>query len=182
MTKRLDAPFGARRRAIAIASAAAVGSSSSDAFAISIPVRSLTIVWKLRSASRRPWEISGWYGVYAVYHDGSSSTLRWMTGGVTVPWYPRPISEGTTRLRSARPRRAAVVADSPSAAGSARGASDRIVVRHRSGGELVERRVAELRQHLRLIGGGGADVAIEKSIGRLEVCHRGLALGGLASG
>ena len=128
MTKRLDAPLGARRRAIAIASAAAVGSSSNDAFASSIPVRSLTIVWKLRSASRRPCEISGWYGVYAVYHDGSSSTLRWMTGGVTVPWYPRPMSEGTTRLRSARPRRAAVVADSPSGAGSARGAPDRIVV------------------------------------------------------
>ncbi len=54
--------------------------------------------------------------------------------------------------------------------------------RHGSGGELVERRVPELRQHLRLISGGGTDVAIEKSIGRLEVCHRGLALGGLASG
>ncbi|WP_411155967.1 hypothetical protein [Microbacterium sp. NIBRBAC000506063] len=23
------------------------------------------------SASRRPWEISGWYGVYAVYQEGS---------------------------------------------------------------------------------------------------------------
>ena len=68
-----------------IASAAAVPSSRSDAFASSIPVRSLTIVWKLRRASSRPWEISGWYGVYAVYQAGSSSTLRWMTGGVTVP-------------------------------------------------------------------------------------------------
>ena len=28
-----------------------------------VPVRSATIVWKLRSASSRPWLISGWYGV-----------------------------------------------------------------------------------------------------------------------
>ena len=69
---------------IAIASAAAVASSSSDALAISIPVRSVTIVWKLSSASSRPWEISGWYGVYAVYHAGFSSTLRRITGGVIV--------------------------------------------------------------------------------------------------
>ena len=47
-------------------------------------MRSLTIVWKLRSASSRPCEISGWYGVYAVYQAGFSSTLRWITGGVIV--------------------------------------------------------------------------------------------------
>ncbi len=47
----------------AIASAAAVASSSSDALAIDSAVRSLTIVWKLSSASSRPWAISGWYGV-----------------------------------------------------------------------------------------------------------------------
>ena len=46
-----------------IASAAAVASSSIDALAIAMPVRSQTIVWKLSSASRRPCEISGWYGV-----------------------------------------------------------------------------------------------------------------------
>ena len=68
-----------------IASAAAVDSSSIDALAISIPVRSVTIVWKLRSASSRPWLISGWYGVYAVYQAGASSTLRWITPGVWVP-------------------------------------------------------------------------------------------------
>ena len=45
---------------MAIASAAAVASSSNDAFARSMPVRSATIVWKSSSASRRPWEISGW--------------------------------------------------------------------------------------------------------------------------
>ena len=27
------------------------------------PVRSATMVWKLSSASSRPWLISGWYGV-----------------------------------------------------------------------------------------------------------------------
>jgi hypothetical protein len=55
------APF--TRRSSVIASAAAVASSSMDALARSIAVRSLTIVWKLRSASSRPCEISGWYGV-----------------------------------------------------------------------------------------------------------------------
>ena len=67
-----------------MASAAAVASSSIEALARSMPVRSLTMVWKLRSASNRPWEISGWYGVYAVYQAGFSSRLRWITGGVTV--------------------------------------------------------------------------------------------------
>ena len=70
---------------IAIASAAAVASSRRDALAISMPVRSLTIVWKLSSASSLPWEISGWYGVYAVYQPGFSRMLRAMTGGVMVP-------------------------------------------------------------------------------------------------
>ena len=52
--------LGVSRRHMAMASAAAVDSSSSDALANSIPVRSQTMVWKLSSASRRPWEISGW--------------------------------------------------------------------------------------------------------------------------
>jgi hypothetical protein len=47
----------------ATASATAVASSSSDAFATGSAVRSAMTVWKLRSASSRPWEISGWYGV-----------------------------------------------------------------------------------------------------------------------
>ena len=68
-----------------IASAAAVASSSIDALAIAMPVRSQTIVWKLTSASRRPCEISGWYGVYAVYQAGFSRMLRRMTPGVCVP-------------------------------------------------------------------------------------------------
>ena len=50
----------AARWASAIASAAAVPSSSSDAPATGSPVRSSTMVWKLSSASRRPWLISGW--------------------------------------------------------------------------------------------------------------------------
>ena len=51
------------RRTSVIASAAAVASSRSEALAVGSPVRSPTIVWKFSSASRRPWEISGWYGV-----------------------------------------------------------------------------------------------------------------------
>ena len=73
------------RRAIAIASAAAVASSSSEALASSIPVRSITICWKSSRASSRPWLTSAWYGVYAVYQAGFSSTFRSTTGGVTVP-------------------------------------------------------------------------------------------------
>ncbi len=57
-----DAVFDARR-ASSIASTTAVDSSSIDAFAVVRPVSSATIVWKLISASRRPCEISGWYGV-----------------------------------------------------------------------------------------------------------------------
>jgi len=67
-TKNLLIPafFWARSRTAKsrlIASAAAVLSSNREAFAISIPVKSMTIVWKFSSASRRPWAISAWYGV-----------------------------------------------------------------------------------------------------------------------
>ncbi len=51
------------RWASVIASAAAVLSSSSDALATGSAVSSSTMVWKLSSASSRPWLISGWYGV-----------------------------------------------------------------------------------------------------------------------
>ena len=54
----LSIRFACTRCSIVIASAAAVASSSSDALATSIPVRSRTIVWKLRSASSRPCAIS----------------------------------------------------------------------------------------------------------------------------
>ena len=57
-TRRL-LPWPARRASV-IASAAAVPSSSSEAFGDGSPVRSATMVWKLSSASSRPWEISGW--------------------------------------------------------------------------------------------------------------------------
>src|SRR4029079_5212567 len=73
------------RRARVIASAAAVPSSSMEALAVARPVRSVTTVWKLSRASSRPWLISGWYGVYAVYQAGFSSTLRLMTPGTWVP-------------------------------------------------------------------------------------------------
>ena len=84
-TKNTRLSFLPTRSASAIASAAAVASSSIDALAIAMPVRSQTIVWKLTSASSRPCEISGWYGVYAVYHAGFSRMLRRMTPGVCVP-------------------------------------------------------------------------------------------------
>ena len=48
------------RSSSAIASAAAVASSSSEALAASIAVRSVTIVWNVSSASRRPCAISDW--------------------------------------------------------------------------------------------------------------------------
>ncbi|CAM5739412.1 hypothetical protein SALBM311S_04577 [Streptomyces alboniger] len=48
------------RRDSASASAAAVPSSSSEAPEVGSPVSSATMVWKFSSASRRPWEISGW--------------------------------------------------------------------------------------------------------------------------
>jgi hypothetical protein len=48
------------RLASVIASAAAVASSSMLALAIAMPVRSVTRVWKLTSASMRPCEISAW--------------------------------------------------------------------------------------------------------------------------
>ena len=62
-TRNTSLPLFERRWAMAIASAAAVASSSMEALARSMPVRSLTIVWKLSRASSRPWLISGWYGV-----------------------------------------------------------------------------------------------------------------------
>ena len=69
---------------IAIASAAAVPSSRSEALQSSKPVRSVTIVWKFISDSRRPCDTSGWYGVYCVYHPGFSRTFRRITYGVFV--------------------------------------------------------------------------------------------------
>ncbi len=83
--KRSDLLFLFDRCASVIASAAAVPSSSSDAFAVGSPVRSETTVWKFSSASSRPWEISGWYGVYAVYQAGFSTRRRTITDGVKVP-------------------------------------------------------------------------------------------------
>ncbi len=71
----------ATRFARPIASAAAVDSSSNDALAKSRPVRSRVIVWKFNNDSKRPCAISGWYGVYAVYQPGFSSTLRKITCG-----------------------------------------------------------------------------------------------------
>ena len=59
-TKKTLPVWRVERRSSVIASAAAVPSSSIEALVISMPVRSHTIVWKLSSASSRPWLISGW--------------------------------------------------------------------------------------------------------------------------
>ena len=58
-TKKRSLPFLAMPWLMCMASAAAVASSSSDALAQLSPVRSITMVWKLSSASSRPCEISG---------------------------------------------------------------------------------------------------------------------------
>jgi hypothetical protein len=59
-TKKARAFDLALRSAMVMASAAAVASSRREALATGRPVRSATMVWKLRRASRRPWAISGW--------------------------------------------------------------------------------------------------------------------------
>ncbi len=59
-TQKMSEVLLVTRRHMVMASAAAVPSSSSEALAISQPVSSATIVWKLTSASSRPCEISGW--------------------------------------------------------------------------------------------------------------------------
>ena len=62
-TKNLTTPALTAARSLtanksARASAAEVLSSKSEAFASSIPVKSVTMVWKFSSASKRPWAIS----------------------------------------------------------------------------------------------------------------------------
>ncbi len=59
-TKTASAFARPARRTRVMASAAAVDSSSIEAPATGSPVRSATVVWKLISASSRPWLISGW--------------------------------------------------------------------------------------------------------------------------
>ena len=58
-TKNTSLLFFDKRQQKVIASAAAVASSNSEALAMSIAVKSLTMVWKFNNASRRPWLISG---------------------------------------------------------------------------------------------------------------------------
>ena len=65
-----------------MASAAAVPSSSNEALAIGSPVSDDTMVWKLISASSLPCDISAWYGVYDVYHEGFSNMFLCITAGV----------------------------------------------------------------------------------------------------
>lgn len=54
-----------------------------------------------------------------MYQLGFSSTLRWMTDGVTVPKYPRPIIEVRTVFCSASAASSASASRSVAAAGIA---------------------------------------------------------------
>lgn len=64
--------------------------------------------------------------MYAVYQAGSSSTLRRITAGVCVPWYPNPIMETATVLRDARARSSAIVSASVAGSGRSRVPCQRI--------------------------------------------------------
>ena len=161
------------RCASVIASAAAVASSSIDAFAIAMPVRSHTIVWKLTSASSRPCEISGWYGVYAVYHAGLSRTLRWMTAGreravVALPdeRFQRRGSVGAIDLRRASASASLIGAGSGSASRS------RIDAGTTASMSAARDAKAERIQHRGLFVERRADVAIDEGRVVFECCQR----------
>ena len=55
----------------------------SDALATSNPVRSMIMVWKLSKLSRRPWAISGWYGVYWVVLKSSIKETNLLDSSLT---------------------------------------------------------------------------------------------------
>ncbi len=61
-----------------------------------------------------------------MYHDGSSSTLRRMTAGVTVPEYPRPIIGTSAVLRAASAAKALRTSTSLMACGRSSGLPARI--------------------------------------------------------
>ena len=150
------------RRAIAIASAAAVASSSSEALATGSPVSSLIIVWKLSSASSRPWLISGLVRRVgrvprrALEHVAADH--RWDEGpGVAHADQARPRPVGGGSLAELvehlvlAPRRRQV---------EWLGAADRR--RDGLGDEVVERRGADDRQHLGQIDLARPDVAADE--------------------
>jgi len=140
------------------------------------------MVWKFRSASRRPWEISGWYGVYAVYHAGLSSTLRRITGGVIVSEYPIPIRETSGRFRAASSSSSASASRSVQASGSARGASSRIVagtVAATSWSSEPSPNVASIAACSSASGPRWRDANASVSEPRLERCGSGLGISGL---
>ena len=170
-TRNTSPPSALTRWQSVIASAAAVPSSSSDALAISMPVRSLTIVWKLRSASSRPCEISGWYGVYAVYHAGFSSTLRRITGGVIVFGVPHADERREHRVAVGK---CAEQAECGSLVDRIR-ERERLAIadghRHGTVDELVERRAPERAQHRLLLVRIGADVAADEAVALLQRCE-----------
>ena len=157
------------RSDIVIASAAAVASSSIEALAMSSPVSSLTIVWKFNSASRRPWEISAWYGVYCVYQPGFSRTFRWMTGGVMRVVITLPMNERKTLFSPAIFLSSASASCSLRAAGRFNFFPSRIFWGTAASMSPSRLLLAEQREHLAGFGGVRADVAADKLVGVREI-------------
>src|SRR5450759_5565300 len=62
------------------ASAMAVAPSYTDALLTSMPVSAQIIDWYSKTVCSVPWEISGWYGVYAVKNSGLLTTASTMLG------------------------------------------------------------------------------------------------------
>ena len=137
--------------------------------AIARPVRSATIVWKLSSASSRPCEISGWYGVYAVYQAGFSRTLRRITGrrdGAVVAQ-----ADHRRRDRVAGGERAQLGEHLALAPGG-RQVQRLVAADARRDGrrdELLERGVADGGEHRADVVGVGPDVPVREDDGRVPV-------------
>ena len=141
------------------------------------PVRSATIVWKLRIASSRPWLISGWYGVYAVYQAGFSSTLRRMTGGVTRAGVAHADQAGAGGVhRGDVAQLAEHVVDRARCRQRQGAVGDR--AGHRLGEQLVEAARTDEREHQALFVRRGADVAADEVVGAEEVTVDELGEGG----
>ena len=133
------------------------------ALAVGRPVRSATTVWKLSSASSRPWLISGWYGVYAVYQPGSSSTLRRIDRrGDACRSSRARSSRSSTRLRPASSRSSASTSCSVAGGGRASGPSSRIEAGIAASVSASSDGVAERRRASGCVVGGRPDVAVDE--------------------
>ena len=160
------------RRAIAIASAAAVASSSSEALASSMPVRSMTICWKLSRASSRPLAhlglVGGVGGVPGRVLQHAAQHHR--RGDRAVVAHPDHAGEGAVpiRHRAKRFHRLAL--------GQRRIEGERLVVSDRNGDgaaeKVIEGRDADDFEHCLDVPGGGADVTRCEVIPHLDRVER----------